>query len=666
MDNIFFGECVDMFKRTEEMISLLKEVANRSLKHFYYANPFSAGDYADYDGKLTSDIFFTEGLYVKPDQTDRFEKIKTAINSSMSNAILLFGMRGSGKTTLIHNLKHIYSSCSDNDFEILDFDAETRDPMVLVFCEKFAKVLIKRFRNDVKSNNLNGINSLYAMYQDHSDVIDDFSSIHIGKMQTFFAQLGRTYCSARFDPRKSKNSQSEFFDTFQNLPFPLLLTLLILWDVCEHSKSENKTKKTYCLDNIDSIAPRDEVMVFYKTLWNFIRDIGALIAELNNEAGFLKNKNGELLSFGQVYTFIICARDTTWAKVGRDSKALGDVRTDAQVGFFLKNILCIANVSHVYDKRLIARARHDWLEKQRAQVCCLANDSKLFLEILFALDRARRSSIFFLFNNDYRYCIDTLHKVVFESDVFGSDIGNVIKRDFRDVYSLSHNGARGLVRKGIFDFFQYEKFFTAMGVKDLSSEEETVTSIGRLILTYLSSFTNPREEANAIKVCDVVRDIRKFMPDITDEYIRRIISGMYGLKDDVWGHLVILTLDKQAEVSNIGTELPDTAQIQITEAGLEYLDFVATHFEFFSCRLKSKGIIHAPLFSTDNLSVKNNQYVFENIIEDVYSIVETCCIKLHKFIGEHILTAYDNIETFINQSPFIYEAIIRPFEDGER
>ena len=85
----------------------------------------------------------------------------------------------------------------------------------------------------------------------------------------------------------------------------------------------------------------------------------------------------------------------------------------------------------------------------------------------------------------------------------------------------------------------------------------------------------------------------------------------------------------------------ETIKVHITKAGETYLDLIATHFEFFSCRIvKKKEYNKYPLFMSENRKkTENGKYYFQFLIENVIGVVSNCCKKLNNFYAD---TNYNN------------------------
>jgi len=631
----------------DDLDALLDEINKGGLGRFYYASPFASWVPSSFNKKLSPDFFFQD-LFVNPSGKGEeiHDKISDEINGNIYTTILLFGSRGSGKTTFLHSLKR--ENYNKNNFEIIDFDDGTGHPVLHLACQKFAALLFARFDEDVRSNDRNHINFLFKLYSDNVDIINKMDvSSNISKI---FAKIKNIYCSMKFDKEKHDIFRVEF----ESLYFSQQLLIVILWDICSYGNTSEKKRKTYCLDNLDAMVSRDEVQMFYRSYFEFVRDIGGVINEMNDK---LRNKMTpnyvNVFAYEQFFTFVICARDTTWSKLSIDERP-GDVSPNGQFDFYIRDHIFSSDISNIFLKRKISYMRHKWLQKYRERLVSLAKKSELFWNVLTDLEKSPRNSIFRLFNNDYRFCMNVLHDVVFNSNISGIVSENYYETKYRSSY-----GSRGIILKGLFDLFNSEGYFEKISV--LLSNNDFTTSISRWVLTCLSQKANAN---TSITVKDVIDEFDKIMPSVPPMVIRKTILGMFALRNTKWGHLVTLSMKKKEEIDKINNELPDTAVIRITEAGFEHLDSVTTHFEFFSCRVQPANKGFPPLFTKDSMKFHGDKYVFEKIIEAVLDSVEKCCKRLDAFIKGYVLPEM-KIEEFLETS-FVYAPLIRPYRSGKR
>ena len=96
---------------------------------------------------------------------------------------------------------------------------------------------------------------------------------------------------------------------------------------------------------------------------------------------------------------------------------------------------------------------------------------------------------------------------------------------------------------------------------------------------------------------------------------------MFKLGDDSsWNELIAFKEIHADEINSC-----ENTEIFITKAGHEYLDLIATHFEFFNIRVIKRKNVDCPLFSEESVTKCRNssfEYNFQEIISNVCSIVK--------------------------------------------
>ena len=116
--------------------------------------------------------------------------------------------------------------------------------------------------------------------------------------------------------------------------------------------------------------------------------------------------------------------------------------------------------------------------------------------------------------------------------------------------------------------------------------------------------------------------------------------------DDLASRLNDLSVQQTAEI-----------EVHITPAGLEYLDLISNHFEFFSIRSSRNSEFTDALFHRSNLKKTATtipyKYGFEIIIEKVIEIVRKCAEDIDKYYEEYMFERYHNKNGYFD-SPFVY------------
>jgi len=149
-----------------------------------------------------------------------------------------------------------------------------------------------------------------------------------------------------------------------------LLMLLFFWDLCEMTHAKNgQYQRVYAMDNIDGTAPRVQVMEFYTNLFDAFKDGENLVnALLEDWRGIDFGFEGISLAFNQIFKLIICARDTTWAKVS-NYKREGDLNVNAHAPSYINDSVFSCNITQLYNMQDVALTRHNWLKFENSQRC---------------------------------------------------------------------------------------------------------------------------------------------------------------------------------------------------------------------------------------------------------------------------------------------------------
>lgn len=113
---------------------------------------------------------------------------------------------------------------------------------------------------------------------------------------------------------------------------------------------------------------------------------------------------------------------------------------------------------------------------------------------------------------------------------------------------------------------------------------------------------------------------------------------MFALRDSKWSHLVsfnqIEYKDAEQKIEShidIKELNPNRTMLHYSCAGKIYIEYVATHFEFFTARIFKDQ--REALFCDSNLQIDSstNNYRCCDVINKVYSEVERCCNSLREF-----------------------------------
>lgn len=135
---------------------------------------------------------------------------------------------------------------------------------------------------------------------------------------------------------------------------------------------------------------------------------------------------------------------------------------------------------------------------------------------------------------------------------------------------------------------------------------------------------------------------------------------MYNIRRNTyWNQLISFSNIKIGNYDEVEKKILEprnnNIKVHITKAGETYLDLIATHFEFFSCRITNKKEYNKyPLFISENWRKKEKKrYYFQYLIDNVISVVENCCRKLHEYYNITKFNGKESKEKYL-ESYFIY------------
>ena len=295
------------------------------------------------------------------------------------------------------------------------------------------------------------------------------------------------------------------------------------------------------------------------------------------------------------------------------------------------------------DKAYVVEKKFNFIDAYRKQIVNVDFLRQMDCIHRICTDVYVKKNIFPMFNNDYKRSIFCIAEICKNNTDYIQE--KLVLLDTDKAYNK--NGARGILFRLIYDEFKKEHYFDEIGVEWIGNRKNSFTP-SRIILTVLYNLLPEyeRNENNISTNFETMNPTRIALHRLYDyvepfmnvkTFVRSLI-GMYNLKSaKTWNHLI--TFDNIREVTDEELEKvlveykngkQNDVMIRITCAGTNYIKFICTHYEFFSCRFTKKT---APLFCECNNLFSNEykNYEFEYILDRVYKSVETCCEHLVGF-----------------------------------
>lgn len=605
-------------------------IKQQSPMYYLRSTPFTEHSEFNYNGELKEDFFF-EHMFTKEGEFDKYVyKIRNSLINNKHKTILLTGNQGCGKTTFIHRLSY---ECDFCDFVYFDFDQNTSHPTLEEYIERLSSYL-HSLLNDSDNDTIN--RKFYELYTKNSKLMNQKMNAE-NKVGTFFKNFNDVYIQSKGNQLDKDN----FILKINNLFFNQILCMIVVWHLARRIIVHNSVNKlVFCLDNLDVLVNQNIIESFFKEYFRFVRNIDGFINGMHDD--YVRENH---ISYNKMFTFVLNCRQHTWARVKRHYP---QDRPEFQVG------VCHLDITDAFDKCQIIAKRESYIRSKNEYfgefVCELSNTSSIINDLDYSEKNGH--TIYKLFNDDYRQCILTLESILDHNPDLVSEYSHLKAR-----LPKKSQGLRGVIYRALFDKFKKDGVFADIGVLDIDKTYPLVSNV-RLILNYLNY--NTYNTNRCVPFSRIVADFSGIIEkdDIDNSLVAMFTQGYKG----AWNELIAFNEIEKEEVDTC----KDT-DIFITSAGHEYLDFIATHFEFFSTRV-TKGRRYRPaLFSDKNLECFSNpsktyefndkeyhfEYNFEEIIFQVMKIVDNCCANMTRFYEDYMYDQYPNMNSYLN-SPFVY------------
>lgn len=434
-----------------------------------------------------------------------------------------------------------------------------------------------------------------------------------------------------------------------------LLCSVMLLDIFQMKiNKEPKRKLFYLFDNLDIIENHSIEYKFLDEYNLFVTNFAEVVKKLQK----FQSTDTDIrfdFNFSRDYCCIFFMRDTT-------------AKYTIQHYFGNMNLYSINfDSSEFVDKgKIILRrmeyvSKHDVIERINPR---LFEQIDMLSQIF--QDDYIRLNIAGLFNNDYVRFVTCLTEICESNFDILKEYLKIKNNEPHDSFGneeLVRYGARGLIFRVIFDHFEDRGYLSRLGISD--SMNANGYTQARLVLFYLfnkqpvhcSSFFNSTNAT--VTFSDLKRDFLDVFNDKNESSTRKVekdslniladaLWNMYDLKKSpTWAHLVTFDaiyptnnrdkLDDDLSRDDIMNALIEgsTGHITITCAGRSYVEFMCSHFEFFSMRFGSittgqRRYLHRhpefryehALFSSATYDYsyfrRTGKYLFEVLLESMF------------------------------------------------
>lgn len=620
----------------QEMIQQISEDSETGITRFLQANPYSGFEYYNFNILKDKADFFEKNLYCESAKSNLYKRqiCDTLEKPNGKNTFFLVGYQGCGKSTFIHSVINMYRQKAAAKVVVIDCDKFGKDT------HQIKKVICKLLKKTVK-NSLN-LSDFVDFYNNNLDVIEEFND---DKFKAFY-DLIKEFNEKGCIPIQSDeyNKLSVFINS--ELAIKEAFYLLIFWNLANNYSSPEKIgeKLMVFIDNLDCIDEYYELSEFISCIDSLTVDLSDLFEKLQ----LCRNKDAKDTFVSKIKIFV-AMRETT--KANLPSSHFSDA---------FRSIYTNKDMTEWYDKGEIIKKRiTKLLEYDRNGRLKGTQRTQLSLVLKVTEDIYTKNVIYPLFNNNYRSAVDMLVNIV-TTQTDQMDRYSRLMDYKKDRYK---HGARGILYKYIFDEFNRgdgneESCFKRIGVLDLLNRKNNSVSICRLILSYLSNYTETKCDSgrNSIALREIINSFKDVFPD--NEVIK-ILCEMFALRDSKWSHLVSFNqIEYQDEEQRIESHIditqlnPDRTMLHYSCAGKIYIEYVATHFEFFTARIYKER--REALFCDSNLQIDSNtsNYKCCDIIDKVFNEVERCCNSLKEF---NIKLCSNNNYLYPYTTPDIYK-----------
>jgi hypothetical protein len=594
------GKSIDKDNEYYRILEAITEKVNKTddgISRFLQANPYTDFDFYSLGHIVTPDIFFRY-LYFESEisKNKRIKIYNMFKNDDGKNTVFLLGYQGCGKSTFTSTLIDFY--CNEYHIKYPSFFKIDCDTYGLIAeSNDIRKLFILSLRRYISSQE-KPLENFLSFFKDNSNVLSELSIYTVlQKLYKYFNDF-----SLEKDLKNPENIDDLIQFIENGCTLKIIFYIIFIISISSfYDKEENDMPYFFVIDNLDIIQNHKELKSFIKCIDDFTIEISRIFYRLKLYSNSHKNYN-----YASKIKIVVTMRETTRAFI--PNSHYSDV---------FRAIYTHLNVTEWYNKDDIVKKRINYLLDANNLLPKKRQALKYIYDIME--DIYTRKVIIPLFNNNYRKAVSIIADIVSKHlDCFNNyfSIKSLDKEKFK-------HGARGILIKFIIDSFNSERgdfkhIFKLIGAIDSQGKKNNEISITRVILSYLSNYTETECGAgdHSITLSNLMDNLNFIF---SEQNIKKNILNVYSLKDSIWTHLISFnTLEYNNSII-----IPQKTTLHYSCAGKIYLETLTTHFEYFSARIFKDR--YYSLFCMDNrVKDRNGKYLFDNIIENVFTEVRKC------------------------------------------
>lgn len=568
------------------------------------------------------------------------------------NSLVVFieGYAGCGKTVFVQNLLKNQLKTLDYDFSYYNYDIgafydnkrshRIRDAVHECFLQQLANCVlndeneaIQFFVDLLKQENISYLDNSCNIYYDFS-ATEAFTDAIISLRQN----------------KKTSTFRAALREQMEHFEFEQILSLDYVFRIAKYMAGDKESNALYvCYDNMDAIENFDDLQIFDNTLISMRRNIDSYINKV------WSNRDDEPPRFIILATY----RKITAAKVELrwHSERCDDFGED-------KRFLYYVDVSKIYRYDEIVKNRRDYIKSIIDEQKISAQDLMEKLDVVVDLSKVGfvQNRYAGLWNNNYRTCGDIMQLLIQD---YGVELDGCIdlmlnNLDGYDEDVFFYYGASSVFLSLICKTFQRRGLWGKdhMALIPLSDSDTDVpnsrlTSLSRIILTYISNFKDDQGRNRAVKSMELFEEFgdlfsadeicsslgNMLLRDETHTWRRPIYYHRNAINDN---EVIVESLKRQWSDYKEGKDPANCkyTEILLCECGFTYLELIASDFEFFAVRIYGEN--EKSLYLVKSLDV------IKKVIEDVQNAVENCCRRMTEFCKRYVKEKkIENINDYI-------------------